>query len=321
VSVRTVRVRGRVLALLKECAYVLLRVSGAAALVRVLAGRNRVAILVYHHPAPETLERHLAYLCRVGTVIPLDALVDALSRRDFSTLPRGSVVITIDDGHRSNWRLLDVFDRYGVSPTIYACSQIVGTGRRFWWTVPDRRRSRELKRVPNADRLAELRDRYRFSDRDEGAEPQALSAVEMRELARYVDFEAHTRFHPILTRCALAEAEEEVIGSKVDLEAFFGRPCRHFAYPNGDYGEREIEIVRAAGFASARTIDPGWNGPNADPYRLRILGIADDASVTALAAHLAGLQVLRRALTPFRRLPRLRPSREPGLDIGHGRPA
>ena len=40
---------------------------------------------------------------------------------------------------------------------------------------------------------------------------------------------------------------------------FWGLKCSHFSYPNGDYTEREIEIVEAGGFRSARTTDLGWN--------------------------------------------------------------
>lgn len=283
-------------ALAKETLYALVRASGLARLVQRLVGPSRVGILVYHHPRPEVLDRHLRYLRTVGHAVPLDTLVEALRRRDFSRIPPRSVVVTIDDGHRSNRELLDVLARHGVVATIFLCTRIVGTRRRFWWTALDPSETRRLMRVPNSERERHLRERLGLAPEDEVEERQALSFEELAEMAQLADFEPHTRFHPILPLCDETECRKEIVGSKRDLERLLGRPCRHFAYPNGAHTEREVEIVRAAGFASARTIEHGWNGVDTDPYRLKVLGIDDTASINALAAHLAGVGVLRDLL-------------------------
>ena len=101
-----------------------------------------------------------------------------------------------------------------------------------------------------------------------------------------VDFQPHTQFHPILPRCTEMECKQEVLGSKADLEKFLGVECSHFSYPNGDYTEREIEIVKAGGFRSARTTDIGWNTPHTSPYRLKTVPITDDAGLTRFRAEL-----------------------------------
>jgi peptidoglycan/xylan/chitin deacetylase (PgdA/CDA1 family) len=126
-----------------------------------------------------------------------------------------------------------------------------------------------------------------------------------------IDFGSHTATHPILPRYNGAVAEREVQTSKGDLEVLLGRPCDHFAFPNGDYGDRELELVRNAGYRSSRTTDVGWNGPGTDPYRLRVLTRdADHMSVPLLALHLAGIAVvkesLQRARARLRRPPRRR---------------
>ncbi len=295
------RVRGPA----KEVLYALVRFCGLARVVHVLVGRRRVGILVYHHPRPEVLDRHLSYLRKVGNLIPLDTLVEGLERHDFSRIPPRSVVVTIDDGHRSNRELLDVLVKHRVVPTIFLCTEIVGTRRRFWWTVLDPSKRQSLMRVPNAERELRLREDFGFAREDEAETRQALSLEELAEITQFTDLEPHTRSHPILPLCDEAECREEIAGSKRDLERLLGRPCRHFAYPNGAHGEREVELVRAAGFASARTIEHGWNGIDADPYRLKVLGIDDSASINALAAHLAGIGVLRDLLCRSRRATRL----------------
>jgi hypothetical protein len=44
-----------------------------------------------------------------------------------------------------------------------------------------------------------------------------------------------------------------------------------------------------AGYVSARTVDIGWNGPDSDPYRLKVVGITDDASINYLVCQLSGI--------------------------------
>ena len=66
------------------------------------------------------------------------------------------------------------------------------------------------------------------------------------------------------------------------------KPIEHFAYPNGDYGEREIEYVKKCGYKSARTIDCGWNSINTDPFKLKVTGVQDDASINKLCAQISG---------------------------------
>lgn len=290
---RYVRLRSRGFALAKELLYATLRWSGAAALVRNTVVRRRVAIVVYHNPTPEALERHLRYMARRANFIPLDLLVSALVERDWSRIPPKSVVVTVDDGHADNVRLVEIFRRHGVRPTVFLCSQIVGTGRRYWWTAVPHRDRRALMAAPNEERLRLLAERYGYTQLAENGGRQSLSVEELEQMRDVFDFGAHTRFHPALPRCTDEEARDEIALSRREVAALGGRDCRHFAYPNGLYGEREVELVQAAGFASARTIDTGWNDAATDPYRLRVLGIPDDGSVNALAAQLAGIRYLR----------------------------
>jgi peptidoglycan/xylan/chitin deacetylase (PgdA/CDA1 family) len=87
-----------------------------------------------------------------------------------------------------------------------------------------------------------------------------------------VEIGAHTRRHPILAACALEEARAEVAGSRADLEQLLGVPVGLFAYPNGhegrDFSERDVGLVREAGFSYAVTSDWGGVTPASDGLRL-----------------------------------------------------
>lgn len=274
--------------------------SGIPFLVRKWVRRHQVAILLYHDPKPAVFAKHIAYLSRCYTLIPLDMLVAAIHRNDFSEIPPKSIVITIDDGHVGNFELLPIFKRYQIRPTIYVCTQIINTYRHFWFKIDGQSKAEKemLKRVSNAERLAHLKSIADFASEKLYQNRQALDISEMKEMAAYVDFQPHTRFHPILSHCTEAECQQEILESKSDLEGLLGVECSHFSYPNGDYTEREVEIVKAGGFRSARTTEIGWNTLDTLPYRLKAIPMTDTAGLTLLRAELTTIpQRLSRWVT------------------------
>ncbi|WP_254073916.1 polysaccharide deacetylase family protein [Burkholderia sp. S171] len=268
-------------------------VSGIATAVRHLVWRDRVAVLLYHDPDPATLDAHLTYLRTFCDLVPL---AEATTRG--SGRPRAA--ITLDDGHVGNARLLPVFIKHGVRPTIYLCSGIVAQPRTHWWMHPGALEAgvERLKRMTNSERLSELRSRgFQRDTETSAASATGLSAAHIEAMRPYVDFQSHTRFHPILTKCDDPECVDELFGSMNEVERLTGTKCQHFSYPNGDYGSREIAMLKAAGYRTGRTVDIGWNDESTDPFQLRALDIHDDSSVAWFAAQLTGItQFLRYVL-------------------------
>jgi peptidoglycan/xylan/chitin deacetylase (PgdA/CDA1 family) len=265
--------------------------SGIVRAVRLLLWRNRVLILVYHDPKPEVINSHLAYLRKIAEPISLSDLYCRSNGR-----PR--VVITIDDGHVGNRELIEVFRAHHVRPTIFLCSRIVGARRQFWWlhSKAVAERVEQFKRLGNTERLSKLAE-LGFRQDAEVDVPAALSTQDIERMKAFVDFQSHGRFHPILTRCDDEECEIEITQSRREIEQLVARDCLHFAFPNGDYGEREIAILRSAGYRTARTLDVGWNDVHNDPLRLKAVAISDDSSCAWFAVQVSLIPAYFRHLT------------------------
>ncbi|SAK48424.1 polysaccharide deacetylase [Caballeronia catudaia] len=257
--------------------------------LRQLLWRDRVAVLLYHDPRPDTLDDHLTYLKSFCDFVPLSQVASPGNGR-----PRAA--ITLDDGAVGNADLLPVFIKHNVRPTLFLCSQFVGRPTMHWWLHPAAKLAgiERLKRLSNVERLAEL-GKYGYQQAHEG-EGTGLTTAQIETMRPFVDFQAHTRFHPILTRCDDRDCEEEISVGKSELESMLGTECEHFAYPNGNFTEREIRFVKAAGFKTARTCNLGWNDSRSDPYRLKTIVIDDDAAVWWFAAQLTGIPVFLRYL-------------------------
>jgi peptidoglycan/xylan/chitin deacetylase (PgdA/CDA1 family) len=274
-----------------------LRIALADALssaIRWVVGRRHAAILVYHKIDYELFEAHVERLMQLYHIVPLDRLVHAIRRRDWSEMPPQSLVITFDDGHKSFAHLEPVIRRYELPVTQFLVSGGVGTNRHCWTSEVAAEHKNGLKRMNREKRLDWLRRNLGYEPGIEYPDREMLNREEIHCLMRAgVQFGAHTITHEELTTCSDGVAQCEVLGSKSQLEDMLGVPIAHFAYPSGSYSMRDVEYVRQAGFCSARTMDRGWNGIDSDCFRLKDIGPGDGLTVSQLG-HLELISMLRR---------------------------
>lgn len=266
---------------------VLFCISGAPILIREIVCRKKITILAYHSPDPDIFEKHIRYLKKRFHFITIDELVRAIKNDDWAMIPSKSMVVTLDDGYKENYKLIGTFAKYALIPTIYLCSNIVNTNRHYWFESrsPD---ISHIKKLSYTRLLKTLRESQGYELEKEYDERQALNYEEMKTMMKYVDFQSHTKYHPILTRCDSPEVKSEIVESKKILEELLTKNIAHFSYPNGDYSGREVQEVIHGGYESARTLDVGWNHRKTDPYRLKAMGIQDNASMIVLCAQVHG---------------------------------
>ncbi len=136
--------------------------------------------------------------------------------------------ITFDDGYRNNLlHALPVLQKNGFSATCYAVSSLLGHTNS--WDL-----ALGIAQTP------------------------LMTADELRAwVAGAQEVGAHTRHHARLDRLSVADSQDEIGGSKTELEALLGAPISHFCYPYGSYGAVQVAQVQAAGFATATTTARG----------------------------------------------------------------
>ena len=292
---------------------------------------GRLNILMYHRLTElESLERQCVYLRRHCHLLPMDEVQARMASGD--PFPRGAIAVTIDDGYRDFANAWPVFSRHGVPVTVYLTTGFVD-GQCWLWPdevaelvnrsslseadvpifgevlrlslrtseqrgVAQNELIETLKSVPDKDRrrvIAELPDLLRSTlsaDIPEHCRP--LSWDEVRRLAAEgVNFAAHTRTHPILSRLQDFDAmNDEIRGSRERLEEMLQTSVRHFCYPNGrpqDIGVLVEEAVQKAGYRSAVTATRGLNGRKTSPFQLRRFGCEPDLPWQYFSRVVAGL--------------------------------
>ena len=186
--------------------------------------------------------------------------------------PHGRFVwLTFDDGYYNNFRILPLIEKLKIPAQVYVSTDHVLEGKSFWWDALYRARSRQgwaqgeiyreaeaLKRKTNSELEAILVREFGSGVLTPASDvDRPMTAEEVRTLASHplITVGNHTSEHGVLTNYSLPEARRIIEKGESDLRRILGRPCRTFAYPNGDYSEEIFETLERLGYAAAISCD------------------------------------------------------------------
>jgi peptidoglycan/xylan/chitin deacetylase (PgdA/CDA1 family) len=107
-------------------------------------------------------------------------------------------------------------------------------------------------------RVADLLARYGFTGtfyvpREPGW--PVMTSVQIRGLSSKFEIGAHTLEHCRLDQLPEEAARRQLSGSRDWIEAVTGKPCHAFCFPSGKYRHEQLNLVREAGYLSARTVE------------------------------------------------------------------
>lgn len=262
---------------------------------------------------PETLEMHIQEIKRQFELMPLGEWVNA--RLNNLPLPQNACAITFDDGWADNFEYaLPVLKAHSAPATLFAVAEKIGTDFQFWPNIVAilllSGKAREMsghhtfgsiiKSVfdkPSADEIAEIiRQLKRYSDEQIFS---ALAEINWRSLCQteipsalmgwdqlkemkssgLVDIGSHTCTHRRLTNdLSQADLEYEIVHSRSILEEKLASPVDLFCFPNGDYNEAALSLVKRHYRAGVTTQRGIVHSEQAKMHELSRIGLHDEIS-------------------------------------------
>ncbi len=209
-------------------------------------GYQAVPVLTYHHFGKDctspycmptaVFDRQMGYLKKKGyRVITLRKLLNFVQYRD--AIPKKSVVIAIDDGNKSAYKIAyPILRKYGYMATLFIYTDFVGisTGAITW---------EELREMNTAG----------------------------------FEIGSHTKSHSDLTKQREGESDQtyaarvksELLGSKRLLDKKLSQNTIYLAFPYGRYNERVLAISQQVGYKLGFSVRRGGNPFFSDPLRLK----------------------------------------------------
>lgn len=232
---------------------------------------------------------HLGFLRRFRVLSLTEVLEEAARPTGYR---RAAAVITLDDGYANNLLACEVLAEFQMSGTVLVSTGVLGPQKVLWavelallflhgdssrvealgqvWSLKSRA-GREtafqtvrypIKSMPSAlqrETLEGIREQFPAGETQRILrEFPSLQMLSWRDLSQLgsagieigshgVDHEIHHADQPEAVR------RRELTESKAELEARLGRPCRSFAFPNGDFVSASLSEVQEAGYALAFT--------------------------------------------------------------------
>lgn len=220
------------------------------------ADSNRITVLLYHaislNPDRGNLsvvslprfERQMRYLHEAGyRTLGLSELHAFMNG---APMPERSVVITFDDGWKSQLRALPVLKKYDHKAAFFI---FPGSG-----VAPERQKYR------NYMKWSEIRAISDHPNFEIQAHSMTHPYVRSSNLVTWVRGDTPGRSH--------ADAMFELVESKTILERELGKPVDFFAWPGGWYNKALIKMAKQAGYHALFTAEAGANRPGRDVYRM-----------------------------------------------------
>jgi peptidoglycan/xylan/chitin deacetylase (PgdA/CDA1 family) len=211
--------------------------------------RPGVRIVVYHWVHDEEREQFARQLAALAGAFEPVSLSEAVERLRAGRVQGRELALTFDDGFRSGLtNAAPVLAEHGFRACFFLVTELV--------SAPSER----------AERIC--RERLHLT--------RPLEPLSWDEVQRLVELGheigSHTRTHPDLVALSHEQLEEEVAGSRAELERRLGRAPAYFAAPYGDrarFSPAVAAAARAAGYEGCLTAIRGRNAPPADLYALR----------------------------------------------------
>jgi peptidoglycan/xylan/chitin deacetylase (PgdA/CDA1 family) len=220
-------------------------------------------------------------------VVSLKDAGSAFDRNDSGLLKRPMAVVTFDDGYSSYRRiLLPILQSLNIPATVFISTRSVQEQTHNWYdriilalqgNSPVRlnhfrigtfeiNRSRGADNWREINRLLSTLKQLNPDSRESvvsdllrelnppgtkaGDGLQMMTVDDLRELSKspLITVGAHSHCHNILTQLQDEEVRNSIRTSKSLLESWSGRPVTTFAYPNGNFNDRVVRIVKEEGF-------------------------------------------------------------------------
>lgn len=248
-----------------------------------------IVILFCKEPALEKFDKHvLSIYFHNPSVLLFKGIIRFLRANNFHFISENEmhkivigeqnvnerkVFISFDDAWKGNLKLIPVIEKYQIPISIFAPVKPVVSGN-YWWEYvpylinkyPEINCDEDLKIMINTQRMKYVREAVAEIE----IERSAVNITELEYLHNHplVTIGSHTYHHPISIKCTDEELAFEYSESKKILESWLNTEIKSFAYPNGDYDERDVKLLRNNGYKMAFTTNPNLTEENIGVYEI-----------------------------------------------------
>ncbi|MGI5841167.1 MAG: polysaccharide deacetylase family protein [Patescibacteria group bacterium] len=185
---------------------------------------------------PDQFEKQLTHLATYANFISSSKLYDFVTGHKSNI---SGFLLTFDDGLQSIFDIRDIINRLYFKPIVFLLSD------------PANANFSQLGAVSGFL----TKDQIKILDKDGW------------------EFGCHSATHADFNTLTPSHLYKEVVTSKKQLEDKYGIPIKFFAYPKGVYNKMIRDMVEAAGYSLAFSMDDSQISPTTDPLAIPRIGV------------------------------------------------
>ena len=261
-----------------------------------LSEDNKYSIIsIYaHNPNRILFEKTIKWFLDYGyTFLKVEELIDIL-RKKKSTVKK--VWLSFDDGWLDNYiNVIPILKKYKVPATFFVSTQLIKDGY-FWLRIAHENKklmnisTNKLKILPENERRKIVKKLFIRSD-EKYFERSFMTMEQIKELDNNQLFTIgnHTHHHVITTNCTEGELKKELENSCNILKELLERDVRIFSYPNGNYNNAVIKILKEHSFILCASDEPRCITKDNDMLELPRCGLLDRGTFSENLCHSFGI--------------------------------
>ncbi|MBC8179847.1 polysaccharide deacetylase family protein [candidate division KSB1 bacterium] len=280
--------------------------------------------------SPAFFEQVIQFLKKKYRIVPLERMVKRLESGD--TIPADWVVLTFDDGYKDNVQsALYILKKYDVVGTFYITLEVILGKKIFFYdhiqSLIDNAHLKEIVvdydgkkhrfKLENQSQKDDAVLRIVLALREQRQEVQeklindlkcqCLAGWPVSDLSSlYLDagdvqllafsgmqIGSHTLSHPNLRSLSQGELHNEIVQSKIELEAITSKTISSFSYPYGKkltYNETVTNCIQGAGYGNAVTTQFGMVIGGSKKFELPRVGVRE-SQFARLKVNLLGIPI------------------------------
>lgn len=281
---------------IKELFGILLRVFGGASLLKLIAPKKPIYIVLNYH----NFSKYNNYKLKRGALLNkgfqsmFNTQIKWLSKQFnflypeefFSGNPKPGInlLLTFDDGYKDNYDIaFPILKKYNTTAIFFVVTEFVGSNR---WLMHDKLRylvseneltqkevEQQLKQLNKGSHLDSKYDsihsNYRF--------PNNRLMMNWQELMEIVEagffVQPHTHTHPLLSLLIKEKQKDELDISISLLKNELNVDANCFAFPNGSFNSDSLQLIEGSQIKYSFSTIPGVNTLNENQKLIKRIGI------------------------------------------------
>jgi poly-beta-1,6-N-acetyl-D-glucosamine N-deacetylase len=204
-----------------------------------------------------------------------------------------AVWLSFDDGWKDNRiNVLPILSKYNIEATFFVSTNLMIEGY-FWLTELRKSKYKRKYKTEGYKKLLEVDRKRLFESLDlpkkKESDSKFFSKEDLLIVSQKHTIGNHTHNHVICVNCNEMELAQELIESSNVFLSLLGYSPKIFAYPNGDYNQNTIKILKTQGFNFAFTTKPGFVSQRDSNFEICRAGMMDGGSLEENLCHIFGV--------------------------------